>query len=129
MGFCCQCHQIDMPEGMKKTQVFISTVKIPSFVFAENEVQRNGDICEHTKHYQQFSSSSAAFAVDSLCCSLGYLMTTSVMGSIVYILCISKNVRKKMYIFPNQICQYCNCHISIMVWLHNHSYRIGLFSM
>lgn len=130
MDFCCQCHQIDMPERMKKNSgIQINFVKIASFVFAKNKVQWKSNICKHTKYYQPFSSLSAALAVDPLCYILVYLMTTSDMGNIIHILCISGNVRKIMYIFQNQVCQYCACHISIMIWLHNHRYRIGLLSM
>ena len=102
---------------------------IKSFASAEKEVQRNSNICKHTKHYRLFTSLAVVLAVDLLCCILVYLMTTSDMRNIVHISCISENMWKIMYVFQNQVCQYCSCRISIMVWLHNHSYRIDLLSM
>ena len=84
MDFCCQCHQIDVPEGMKKnSDIHINFVKIASFVFAAKEAQWNSVIYEHTKHYQPISSLSANLAVNPLCYLLVYLTTTSDMGNIL----------------------------------------------
>ena len=84
MDFCCQCHQIDEPEGMKKnSDIHINFVKIASFVFAAKEAQWNSVIYEHTKHYQPISSLSANLAVNPLCYLLVYLTTTSDMGNIL----------------------------------------------
>ena len=116
MHFCIQCHQINIPESMKKNSgVHINFVKIASFVFAENEV------CEHTKH-QPFSSLFAALAVTAISYIFVYLMTTLDMGNSVSILCLSENVRK---IKPSMSV----LHIFIMVLVHNQRYRIGLLSM
>ena len=93
MDFCCQYHQIDVAEGMKKNSgIQINFIKIASFASAEKEVQRNSNICKHTKHYRLFTSLAVVLAVDLLYCILVYLMTTSDMGNIVYISCISENM-------------------------------------
>ena len=59
----------------KNLGIHINFIKIASFLFAENEVQQNSDIYEHTKHYQPFSSLSPALADNSLFYLLFFLIS------------------------------------------------------